>query len=92
MEKRVAAAQFKMASLQQGLSPDDDPSRPVTNRISNELDHLYKRLDSLGEDIAKGVSDNADIRKELRSREVSLYPDFIDNPAEYPGSFDGDLD
>jgi hypothetical protein len=77
-----------MKSLEQGLSHEDNKRLTTKDRVSNESEVLMQEFNSLADNIAAGVKENNAIRKELKDRNVTLYPDIIDLPGPSTEDFD----
>lgn len=92
-QNRLLNAMFIIKSIDESLSARGDSRATASkNKILDESKNLMQEFASLADNITTGVGKNDSIRDELKNRNVSLYPDYLDTYTDVHGPSFGDVD
>lgn len=84
LKKRLIDAMYKAKTIDEALSSREDTRATFRkDSVVNSSKDLMQEFNSLAENINNGVNNNNSIRKELQSRNISLYPEeFINSNSD----------
>lgn len=83
-KKRLLDAMYKAKTIDEALSSREDNRAAFRkDSVVNSSKNLMQEFNSLAENINNGVNNNNSIRRELQSRNISLYPEeFINTNSD----------